>query len=122
MNLQKRIEKIIVTVLTFLGCGMLTSCYGCMPGDFVLSGTVTSDGTSAIKGVSVSCAKDGSDTETTTTDENGYYEFAINADCISGTLTFTDTDGADNGGSFKSQTKKFTTDETNFDVTLEKDE
>lgn len=122
MNLKKRIEKIVATALTFLGCGMLTSCYGCMPGEFVLGGYVTSDGTSAIKGISVSCAKDGGDTETTTTDEQGYYVFDLHPDCTSGVLTFTDTDGEENGGKFKSQTKNFTTEETKFDVTLEKDE
>ncbi len=105
---KKKFKKIAYTVLTALGIGMLTSCYG-MPTRaysidyFSLHGKVTAEGTNKeIPGIKVT-VNYGGEIKTYITDSSGNYFFDLYFDSedfpggIDVTITLTDIDGETNG-------------------------
>ena len=99
--ISKKWKKLSYKILTALGIGMLTSCYG-MPvtsSYFCIYGKVTSKDNKPIKGIQVTVDYDGI-TDTWLTNDEGHYYLEIildNKSDISGKLIFEDVDGEENG-------------------------
>lgn len=105
---KKILRRTITSLLSVLGIGTLTACYGVLPGCFYYDGRVTSgvdsdgDGEKdGIKGIKVELSQNGHVIESTETDCEGNFfipvgEYEINWDekC---TISFTDVDGEANG-------------------------
>lgn len=107
--ISKKWKKLSYKILTALGIGMLTSCYG-MPVTSNYScvyGKVTGKDNKPIKGIKVSLDYNGI-TDTWFTDDEGCYSFEIifgNDSDVSGSLIFEDVDGEENG-SYNKKTEK----------------
>ena len=132
-------RKIITSVLTILGIGTLTACYGAVPGWYSFSGRVTtgedSDGdgkNDGIKGIKVELSKDGNVLSSETTDDDGSFLLYTNSGYgETGIIKFTDIDGEENGGRFKEKTVEHymgiavvdeNDEESSDEFTLERDE
>ena len=126
-------QKIVTSVLTVLGIGTLTACYGVMPGYSGVYGRVTTgadedeDGEKdGIQGIKVQLVRGSEILDGTTSGTDG--SFDLNSDTISEVeceLIFTDIDGEENGRwKSKRETVKtsqiYSIDENEF--VLEKDE
>ncbi len=99
-------KKTFTSILTLLGIGTLTSCYGMAPNYARLEGTVTSkDGNKAVSGIRVRALdSDGLELDSTETMEGGMYYLNTKALGSKVKVLFEDVDGKENG-SFKKQAK-----------------
>ena len=99
--ISRKWKKITYSILTALGIGMLTSCYG-MPvtsNYSCISGKVTGVEDNPVEGIKVTLNYNGIE-DSTNTDKNGNYYFEIIIDENSenhAKLTFEDIDGDING-------------------------
>ena len=123
-KLTRWLCTLLLGVLGFTSCekdkeniGDLPSAYGCPTADYLYVGVVTDQAGNPIKGIKVklngyrSDGKGGSIEMTTyETDSNGSYSTEISKGLTyqMQSITYTDIDGADNGGEFESQTVKLT--------------
>ena len=135
---KKIIRRMVTSLLSVLGIGTLTACYGVYPGYFYYYGRVTSgvdadgDGEKdGIKGIKVELSQNGHLIESTETDEDGTFYISYDEDEINldekCTIILTDVDGEENGKwktlSAERYLKVYTDDEENSNVfTLESDE
>ncbi len=111
-------KKITTALLTTLGIGTLTSCYGMPPIDYGASWSANLYGDEEmkpIKGIKATLRQGNTVIEETTSDEDGYIEFSregesyrtsICTEYVSDyfTVELSDIDGEANGGKFKSKT------------------
>ena len=106
--LRKTWKKVTFTILTTLGLGTLTSCYG-MPPTYAtedtpahIEGTVTSQDGTAIKGIKVTLKNGETELGSGLTDEDGTYlvEYILedSIESMDFTLIYEDVDGEENGG------------------------
>ncbi len=122
-------KKTVSTVLTTLGIGTLTSCYGVpsYSADPALYGYVSSSDRfekDGIKGIKVTLINKGEVLGTAYTNEKGFYcidGIGISSDKVY-TLEFEDVDGSQNGGIFmKKSTQFYLSSECLTNVVLEKE-
>lgn len=121
--IQWSVKKAFATVLTFLGIGTLTSCYGMAPNYAGVEGNLSGGKSekTTVKGISVRALdSNGMELDQTYTQENGKYYLQTAALGSEVSVVFEDVDGEKNG-SFKTQFKKICLDDvTNkLDVELE---
>lgn len=104
---QGSVKKAFATVLTFLGIGTLTSCYGMAPNYARVEGTVTSSEDNApVRGITVRAVdSNGVELDQTTTLEGGMYYLNTRSLGSKVKVVFEDLDGEENG-SFKRQSKE----------------
>ena len=111
---SKRWKKLTYSILTALGIGMLTSCYG-MPvtSNFIcVRGRVTRRDEQPIKGIQVSLDYNGITCDAETDEDGLYYLEILFDDYIDRNVTihFKDIDGIENG-SYSGKTQEITLDE-----------
>ncbi len=122
-------KKIATSVLTVLGIGTLTSCYGMVPNRAFLfvNGKISSRENSgaSIRGIKVELRDGDKIIDTDFSDEDGEYCLGFEDDYlgIPLSISFSDVDGNENGR-FKNQTREIKLEqfETTVDAELESDE
>ena len=122
-------KKIATSVLTVLGIGTLTSCYGMVPNRAFLfvNGKISSRENSgaSIRGIKVELRDGENAIASGLSDESGEYCLVFEDDYLGLPLSisFSDVDGNENGR-FKNQTREIKLEqfETTMDAELESDE
>lgn len=101
---MKKLIYLLIGALGFTACEESEMCeYGTPTVDFTVKGRVTDADGKPVKGIVVS-SKDVYGLDAVTGEDGHFATKTIQAVGIHGTLLFTDTDGAENGGEFETLT------------------
>lgn len=98
---MKGIARFLLWVLAVAIPVVIAACYG-MPYRFVRGRVVDARTQKGLKGIEVTCMRDGQATDSTYTWDDGSFEVGGNASCDE--VVARDIDGVDNGGSYAEET------------------